>query len=61
MIQSIEFEFEYKAVRNEFLNNPQNNPKCELMIPSKSEVGRIGKMYISNIISTLAGKIGSTI
>ena len=37
----------------------QNNPKCRLVNPSKSEVGCISKAYLSNIISTLAGKIGS--
>ena len=40
-------------------NNFKNNPKCRLINPSKSEVGRISKAYLSNIISTLAGKIGS--
>ena len=40
-------------------DNFKNNPKCRLINPSKSEVGRIHKAYLSNIISTLAGKIGS--
>ena len=40
-------------------DNFKNNPKCRLINPSKSEVGHISKAYLSNIISTLAGKIGS--
>ena len=39
--------------------NFKNNPECRLINPSKSEVGHISKVYLSNIISTLAGKIGS--
>ena len=37
--------------------NFKNNPKCRLINPSKREVGRISKAYLSNIISTLAGEI----
>ena len=40
-------------------DNFKDNPKCKLINPSKSEVGCISKAYLSNIISTLAGKIGS--
>ena len=40
-------------------DNFKNNPKCRLINPSKGEIGRISKAYLSNIISTLAGKIGS--
>ena len=40
-------------------DNFKNNPKCRLVNPSKSEVGRISRTYLSNIISTLAGKTGS--
>ena len=39
--------------------NFKNNPKCRFINPSKREVGLISKAYLSNIISTLAGKIGT--
>ena len=40
-------------------DNIKNNPKCRLINPSKSEVGRISKAYLNNIISTFAGSFGS--
>ena len=40
-------------------DNFKNNPKCRLINPSKGEIGRISKAYLSNIISKLAEKIGS--
>ena len=40
-------------------DNFKNDPKYRLINPSKTDIGHINKAYLSNIISALAGKIGS--
>ena len=62
----IDDRMEFYSDQREFISpeyhkdNFKNNPKCRLIYPSKSEVGRIRKAYLSNIISTLAGKKGTS-